>query len=142
MERTQGGQARVMTWNIWWRFGPRWKDRQPALVETLRRVDPDIVALQEVWATDGMTQANEFGELLGLQAGFASPSYPAAPEPPQIPDHAGVKLGLGVLSRWPIISLEPVEDTRPASRVGTHCSQGDSRASGWSTARRGGLLGV
>jgi endonuclease/exonuclease/phosphatase family metal-dependent hydrolase len=109
MERTQGGRARVMTWNIWWRFGPRWQDRQPALVETLRRVDPDIVALQEVWATDGMTQADEFGELLGLHAGFASPSYPAAPEPPQIPDHAGVKLGLGVLSRWPIISLEPAE---------------------------------
>ena len=98
-----------MTWNIWWRFGPRWQDRQPGLVETLRRVDPDIVALQEVWATDETTQAHEFAEQLGLHAGFASPSYPAAPDPPQIPDHAGVRLGLGLLSRWPIVGVQPVE---------------------------------
>jgi hypothetical protein len=22
----------AMTWNIWWRFGPRWRDRQPAII--------------------------------------------------------------------------------------------------------------
>jgi endonuclease/exonuclease/phosphatase family metal-dependent hydrolase len=48
MESVVGGRVRVMTWNIWWRFGPRWRDRQPALLETLRQVDPDVVALQEV----------------------------------------------------------------------------------------------
>jgi len=31
-----------MTWNIWWRFGPRWREREPALIETLRKVDPDV----------------------------------------------------------------------------------------------------
>jgi endonuclease/exonuclease/phosphatase family metal-dependent hydrolase len=109
MAGAQGGRARVMTWNVWWRFGPRWRDRQPGLVETLRRVDPDIVALQEVWATDERSWVHEIAEIFGLHAGFASPSYPAVPDPPQTPDDAGVKLGLGILSRWPIISLRPVE---------------------------------
>ena len=91
-----------MTWNIWWRFGPKWQERQSVLVETLRAVDPDVVALQEVWGTDETTQAHEFAASLGLHAGFAEPSYPAVPDPPQVADHDGVTLGLGVLSRWPI----------------------------------------
>jgi hypothetical protein len=28
-----GGRIRAMTWNIWWRFGPRWRERQPGLLE-------------------------------------------------------------------------------------------------------------
>ncbi len=43
--------ARIMTWNVWWRFGPRWRDRQPVLLRTIRDVRPDVVALQESWAT-------------------------------------------------------------------------------------------
>ena len=43
------GLVRAMTWNIWWRFGPRWTERQPGLVATIRRFDPDVLALQEVW---------------------------------------------------------------------------------------------
>ena len=30
-------RLRVATWNVWWRFGP-WKDRQPAIAETLRGI--------------------------------------------------------------------------------------------------------
>jgi len=37
--------ARVMTWNLWWRFGPRWRDRQPGIVATLSAVDPAAVTL-------------------------------------------------------------------------------------------------
>ncbi|WP_176819045.1 hypothetical protein [Quadrisphaera sp. DSM 44207] len=40
-------RVRVLTWNMWWRFGPAWRSRQPALPHHLRRVDPDVVALQE-----------------------------------------------------------------------------------------------
>jgi len=94
--------------DIWWRFGPRWRDRQAALLETLRQVDPDVVALQEVWGSDETTQADEFAAALGLFAGFAEPSYPAVPDPPQLADHEGITLGLGVLSRWPITSMRPV----------------------------------
>jgi aryl carrier-like protein len=26
---------RVMTWNLWWRFGPRWRERQPGILATI-----------------------------------------------------------------------------------------------------------
>jgi hypothetical protein len=53
------GQVRPMTWNIWWRFGPHWQDRQPGILETMERLSPDVVALQEVWGNSEATQAHE-----------------------------------------------------------------------------------
>jgi endonuclease/exonuclease/phosphatase family metal-dependent hydrolase len=96
------GRVRAMTWNVWWRFGPRWADRQPALRETLRRLDPDVVALQEVWGSAGKTQADELAEAVGLQAVFAQPSYPAVPQPPRTSDDEGVTLGVALLARWTV----------------------------------------
>jgi endonuclease/exonuclease/phosphatase family metal-dependent hydrolase len=100
--------ARVMTWNLWWRFGPRWRDRQPGIVATLSAVDPDVVALQEVWAAGGSTQADELAEALGMHAAFAGPSYPPPPADSAEPDHRDVDLGIAVLSRWPVLSARPV----------------------------------
>ena len=34
--------VRVLTWNVWWRFGP-WEQRQPAILATLQKADADIV---------------------------------------------------------------------------------------------------
>ncbi len=95
--------VRAMTWNIWWRFGPRWRDRQPGIEATIRRFSPDIVALQEVWSSDETTQADELAKSLDMYAVFASPSYPPAPTGTDVPDFAGVDLGIAVLSRWPIL---------------------------------------
>ncbi len=95
--------VRVMTWNIWWRFGPRWRDRQPGILATLDRVRPDVVALQEVWGGPTTTQAHELADLLGMHAVFAAPSYPVAPQDSDRKDWAGIELGLGVLSRWPVL---------------------------------------
>lgn len=106
------GSVRAMTWNIWWRFGPRWEDRQSAIRDTIGRVRPDVVALQEVWSTGETTQADELADLLDMQAIFAAPSYPPAPTDSVVPDHAGVDLGIAVLSRWPIIDAERI--TMPA----------------------------
>ena len=92
-----------MTWNIWWRFGPRWTDRQPALLATLQRVRPDVLALQEVWGGEEPTQADELAEALGMHAVFAEPSYPVAPQDPDRSDWAGIRLGVAVLSRWQIL---------------------------------------
>lgn len=89
--------VRAMTWNIWWRFGPRWRDRQPGLRATMERLRPDVVALQEVWAGDGTTQADELAAAVGMRAVFASPSYPCAPA------GSDIDLGIAVLSRWPIL---------------------------------------
>jgi endonuclease/exonuclease/phosphatase family metal-dependent hydrolase len=48
MSGPSGAAARVraVTWNVWWRFGPQWRERQDAIAATLRSVDADIVALQ------------------------------------------------------------------------------------------------
>lgn len=58
--------VRAMTWNIWWRFGPRWRDRQPGVRATLEQFRPDVVALQEVWAGEATTQADELADVLGM----------------------------------------------------------------------------
>jgi endonuclease/exonuclease/phosphatase family metal-dependent hydrolase len=97
---------RVMTWNIWWRFGPRWRDRQPGIRETLTQVRPDVVALQEVWAGDGTTQAHELADALQMHAVFGAPSYPPAPKDPDAVDWTCVDLGIAVLSRWPVLDHE------------------------------------
>jgi endonuclease/exonuclease/phosphatase family metal-dependent hydrolase len=88
-------RLRVLTWNIWWRFGP-WEARQAAIVTTLRRVDADVVALQEVWAEiDGANQA----ELLAGELGYEHAYAPGV-------DDGTLAFGLAVLSRWPIVGSE------------------------------------
>jgi endonuclease/exonuclease/phosphatase family metal-dependent hydrolase len=96
---------RVMTWNLWWRFGPDWRARQPAILSTLETVGPDLLGLQEVWAHEGTTQADQLAAALGMHAAFAAPSYPAPPSPPERPDQDGVDLGVALLSRWPILRV-------------------------------------
>ncbi|WP_329256370.1 endonuclease/exonuclease/phosphatase family protein [Actinoallomurus sp. NBC_01490] len=66
---------RLVTWNVWARFGP-WESRETAIKATLARHDPDVVALVEAW--DGQA------ERLGM------------------PHHVFAGEGLAVLSRWPI----------------------------------------
>ena len=102
-----------MTWNVWWRFGPQWRDRQQGIVQTIADVDPDVVGLQEVWGADGTTQVHEFSAALGMNAAFATSSIPPTPDPPENPDQAGVDMGVGLLSRWPIVSASTV--TLPAA---------------------------
>jgi endonuclease/exonuclease/phosphatase family metal-dependent hydrolase len=40
---------RVMTWNLWWRFGGNWREREVGIISRLEEVQPDVVGLQEVW---------------------------------------------------------------------------------------------
>ena len=46
-------RIRAVTWNVWWRFGGNWRERQPGIAEILRRADPDLVGLQECWGDSG-----------------------------------------------------------------------------------------
>ena len=100
----------VLTWNLWWRFGP-WEERFPAIVETIRQVDPDIAALQEVWFADGTSSAQRIANALGYH---------------HVADHRlvmdGVGFGNAVLSRWPIgdtasTPLPPDEVSRNERRL-------------------------
>jgi endonuclease/exonuclease/phosphatase family metal-dependent hydrolase len=86
-----------MTCNLWWRFGP-WEARQPVILDTIARVNADIVCLQEVWETrDGESQAATIaGELGYVPAYAAGLGLDIAPE----------SLGNAILSRWPIENVE------------------------------------
>jgi len=49
---------RVMTWNLWWHFGP-WEARQRLIVDTIRDAAPDVVCLQEVWSDESTDQVDD-----------------------------------------------------------------------------------
>src|SRR4051812_26357853 len=85
---------RVVSWNLWWRFGP-WEERQPAIGAALERLDPDIACLQEVWVAGGESQAETLADRLGHQHVYASRW-----------DGAKEQFGNAILSRWPIIRTE------------------------------------
>ncbi len=93
---------RAVSWNLWWRFGDDWRARQAAIASTLEALRPDIVGLQEVWATPTTSQSDVLAEHLGMHAAFAAPSLPPPPEPVEHPEQRGVELGVAILSRWPI----------------------------------------
>ncbi|MGH9024540.1 MAG: endonuclease/exonuclease/phosphatase family protein [Acidimicrobiia bacterium] len=94
-------RLRVLTWNLWWRFGP-WEARQPAILATLRRVDADVVALQETWDDATSSQVRDLAEALGYHHAFGT-GFAGFPE----------TFGNAVLSRWPIGNTE----TRPLEAV-------------------------
>jgi endonuclease/exonuclease/phosphatase family metal-dependent hydrolase len=102
-------RVRIMTWNLWWRFGP-WEARQPAIAATLARLDPDIVALQEVWDDGTDNQAGLLAAQLGYHHVYASAL-----------ETDGVRFGNAVLSRWPITGHEwrplPAPPDREESRT-------------------------
>ncbi|MFF8095921.1 endonuclease/exonuclease/phosphatase family protein [Streptomyces sp. NPDC016675] len=91
---------RVVTWNLWWRFGP-WADRQKAILAVLRELRPDVVGLQEVWAADdGSNLAQWLAGELGLHWAFAASEAPGRWQRRIGDDTVGI--GNAVLSRWPV----------------------------------------
>ena len=82
---------RVMTWNLWWRFGP-FEQRQRAIIDVIGSVDPDIMFLQEVWSDEADDQATVLAEALGMHAIRTDPVF-----------YNGWSFGNAVLSRWPLV---------------------------------------
>jgi endonuclease/exonuclease/phosphatase family metal-dependent hydrolase len=87
-------RLRVLSWNIWHRFGP-WEARRPAIAATLGRLDADIVCLQEVWADEEVELSEELASGLGFHHVYGSRL-----------DFDGVRFGNAVLSRWPITGTD------------------------------------
>ena len=87
-------RLKVLTWNLWWRFGP-WEARRPAIAATLARLDADIVCLQEVWDDGDVCFAAELAGGLGFHHAYGSRL-----------ELDGVRFGNAVLSRWPIMAHE------------------------------------
>jgi endonuclease/exonuclease/phosphatase family metal-dependent hydrolase len=96
-------RVRIATWNVWGRYGP-WEARLPAIIETLRAVDADIVGLQEAWEDDARSQAAEIATALGY------PDFVFAPNL----ERDGARSGNAVLARWPIGRREVRELPRVA----------------------------
>jgi Endonuclease/Exonuclease/phosphatase family len=55
----------VVTWNLWWRFGP-WRERADAIRSVLVELRPDLCGLQEVLADDERKFASELAAELQL----------------------------------------------------------------------------
>ena len=93
-------RLRIVTWNLWWRFGP-WEERLPAIIETLRRLDTDVICLQEVWTEteSGRSSAHEIATALGLDLDRSVAQA-------HLIDLDGAGFGNAILSRWPIASHE------------------------------------
>jgi endonuclease/exonuclease/phosphatase family metal-dependent hydrolase len=107
--------VRIATWNIWANYGP-WEARQPAIVETLRRVDPDIIGLQEVFDSDARHQAQEIAAALGHTEPIFAGNLTFAD---------GVRAGNAILSRWPI--RRHAVRTLPREGAGARDDEGEER---------------
>lgn len=99
---------RVLTWNLWWRFGP-WEERQPAIAAEIEQVGADVVFLQEVWASGDEDQAYQLGERFGYNVARSHRD-----------DGRRHDFGNAILSRWPILQHEtlilPGPDGKPGHR--------------------------
>ncbi|MER5432628.1 endonuclease/exonuclease/phosphatase family protein [Streptomyces sp. NPDC002588] len=93
---------RVVTWNLWWRFGP-WRERQKAILAVLRELRPDVVGLQEVWASEGENLAEWLAGELGLHCTWApSPAPERWRRRIEDEDADTVDVGNAILSRRPV----------------------------------------
>jgi endonuclease/exonuclease/phosphatase family metal-dependent hydrolase len=108
-------RVRVATWNLWATYGP-WKERAPAILETLRAADADIVGLQEVWDDRNRNQAQELARDLGYEGCVWEPNLTFAD---------GVRAGNAIISRWPIARHDVRVLPRQAGRA--HDDEGEER---------------
>ena len=104
---------RVMTWNLWWRFGP-WQARAPAIAATIAAQRPDVLLLQEVWSADGTSAAHRIAE----DPSVFGDAHVAITDDP----FGGRDVGFhnAIVSRWPIREVRstplPGADGAPGHR--------------------------
>ncbi len=85
---------RVVTWNVWGRYGTDPEARQAALEQALEQTKPDLICLVEAWRQGDATQPARIAARLGL------PHHTFAG------DREGKQddwvSGIGFVSRWPM----------------------------------------
>jgi endonuclease/exonuclease/phosphatase family metal-dependent hydrolase len=88
---------RVVTWNVWGRYGPDREARQAALEQTLEQAAPDLVCLVEAWRQGDSTQPGRVAARLGL----AHHRFAGDWEQKDWDQEDWVS-GIGLVSRWPM----------------------------------------
>jgi endonuclease/exonuclease/phosphatase family metal-dependent hydrolase len=83
--------VRIVTWNVWGRYGNSWMERQAGIEETLFDVGPDIVCLVEAWRQGDTTQPELLAKRLGLQNHHFVGDW----------EQEDWVSGIGLVSRWP-----------------------------------------
>jgi endonuclease/exonuclease/phosphatase family metal-dependent hydrolase len=84
--------VRVVSWNVWGRYGPQWETRQLALEDTLAEVEPDVVCLIEAWRHGESDQPGRLAARLGWPYHHFAGDW-------QREDWTS---GIGLISRWPM----------------------------------------
>jgi endonuclease/exonuclease/phosphatase family metal-dependent hydrolase len=90
---------RVLSWNLWWRYGP-WQQRRGAIAAALAEIAPDVCGVQEVWGNSAENMAAELADQLGMHWCWARNPLSEYWEQRH---GAGIAIGNAVLSRWPIV---------------------------------------
>ena len=83
---------RVVTWNVWGRYGADCEARQAALEQTLEQTAPDLVCLVEAWRQGDSTQPGRVAARLGLAHHRFVGEW----------EQEDWVSGIGFVSRWPM----------------------------------------
>ena len=83
---------RVVTWNVWGRYGADCEARQAALERTLEQTAPDLVCLVEAWRQGDSTQPGRVAARLGLAHHRFVGEW----------EQEDWVSGIGFVSRWPM----------------------------------------
>jgi endonuclease/exonuclease/phosphatase family metal-dependent hydrolase len=83
---------RVVTWNVWGRYGADCEARQAALEQTLEQTAPDLVCLVEAWRQGDSTQPGRVAARLGLAHHRFVGEW----------EQEDWVSGIGFVSRWPV----------------------------------------
>jgi endonuclease/exonuclease/phosphatase family metal-dependent hydrolase len=84
--------VRIVTWNVWGRYGDDWKARQAGIEDVLKEVDPDVVCLAEAWRQETTTQPGLIAKRLGSTHHRFVGDW----------EQDDWVSGVGVVSRWPM----------------------------------------
>jgi exonuclease III len=93
-------RMRVVSWNVNRRVGRRLADQ----VDVLRRLEPDVVALQEVTKTTALVWPDA---LASLGLGYCLDGF--AQEPAALLESRRSKAGVLLASRWPLVLAASIE---------------------------------
>lgn len=91
-----GSTVRVVTWNVWGRYGEDWEQRQAGIELALEEVAPDVVCLVEAWRQGDTTQTDLLATHLGLPHRHFVDGW----------DQEDWISGVGFISRWPMTEPE------------------------------------